>query len=144
MIGRPAVCCSFVCLSCRSPNSTRPTRPTNYEEVSDTPTILTCQDGLKVANFLVTSWRLPRNICYEEVTTNWSQWKLASCTHDVSFSAYLWSPYVIGRPYIFSCCGLFFLLLLLLLLLLFSSPNLSGRRLDVYHTLAHGVALVRI
>jgi len=37
-----------------------------------------------------------------------------------------------------------FLLLLLLLLLFFSSPNLSGRRLDVYHTLAHGVALVRI
>jgi len=26
----------------------------------------------------------------------------------------------------------------------FSSPDLSGRRLDVYHTLAHGVALVRI
>ena len=26
----------------------------------------------------------------------------------------------------------------------FCSPNLSGRRLDVYHTLAHGVALVRI
>ena len=26
----------------------------------------------------------------------------------------------------------------------FSSPNLSGRRLDVYHTLADGVALVRI
>ena len=26
----------------------------------------------------------------------------------------------------------------------FSSPNLSGRRLDIYHTLAHGVALVRI
>jgi len=25
-----------------------------------------------------------------------------------------------------------------------SSPNLSGRRLDVYHTSAHGVALVRI
>jgi len=24
----------------------------------------------------------------------------------------------------------------------FSSPNLSGRRLDVYHTLTHGVALV--
>ena len=29
-------------------------------------------------------------------------------------------------------------------LLLFSSPNLSGRRLDVYYTSAHGVALVRI
>jgi len=28
--------------------------------------------------------------------------------------------------------------------LLFSSPNLSGRRLDVYHTSTDGVALVRI
>jgi len=27
---------------------------------------------------------------------------------------------------------------------LFSSPNLSGRRLAVYHTYTHGVALVRI
>ena len=27
---------------------------------------------------------------------------------------------------------------------LFLSPNLSGRRLDVYHTSTHGVALVRI
>jgi len=27
---------------------------------------------------------------------------------------------------------------------LFSSPNLSGRRLDIYHTSTHGVALVRI
>jgi len=26
----------------------------------------------------------------------------------------------------------------------FSSPNLSGRRLDVYHTSTHGVALVSI
>jgi len=34
------------------------------------------------------------------------------------------------------------LLLLLLLLLLFSSPNLSSRRLDGYHTSAHGVVLV--
>ena len=39
---------------------------------------------------------------------------------------------------------LLLLLLLVLLLLLFSSPNLSGRRLDVYHTSAHGVALLRI
>ena len=50
----------------------------------------------------------------------------------------LWSPYVTGQTITFSSC--FFLLLLLF----FSSPNLSGRRLDVYHTLAHGVALVRI
>jgi len=32
--------------------------------------------------------------------------------------------------------------LLLLLLLFFSLPNLSRRRLDVYHTSAHGVVLV--
>ena len=38
---------------------------------------------------------------------------------------YLWS----GRPYIFSCCGLFFFFLLF-----FSSPNLSRRRLYVCHT----------
>jgi len=38
---------------------------------------------------------------------------------------------------IFSSCGFFFLLL-------FSSPNPSGHRLDVYHTSANGVALVRI
>jgi len=36
---------------------------------------------------------------------------------------------------IFLSCGFF---------LLFSSHNLSRRRLDVYHTLTHGVALVRI
>ena len=39
---------------------------------------------------------------------------------------------------------LWFVLLLLLSFFFFSSPNLSGRRLDVYRTLAHGVALVRI
>ena len=33
---------------------------------------------------------------------------------------------------------------LLLSIYLFSSPNLSGRRLDVYHTSTHCVALVRI
>ena len=58
-------------------------------------------------------------------------------------SCYLWSPYVIGQTIIFSSC--FFLSFFFLLLLFFiSSPNLSGRRLDVYHTSAHGVALVRI
>ena len=37
-----------------------------------------------------------------------------------------------------------FLFLLLSSSFFFSSPNLSGRRLDVYHTSTHGVALVRI
>ena len=50
---------------------------------------------------------------------------------------FLWSPYVIGQTiYIF--------IQFLSSSSFFSSPNLSGRRLDVYHTLAHGVALVRI
>ena len=34
--------------------------------------------------------------------------------------------------------------LLSIFYLFYSSPNLSGRRLDVYHTSTHGVALVRI
>ena len=49
----------------------------------------------------------------------------------------LWPPY--GNRachYIFALWFLSFYL--------FSSPNLSGRRLDVYHTSTHGVALVRI
>ena len=37
-----------------------------------------------------------------------------------------------------------FLLLLSIFYILFSSPNLSRRRLDVYCTSTHGVALVRI
>ena len=41
--------------------------------------------------------------------------------------------------YIFA---LWFLSSIYLLLSFFSSPNLSGHRLDVYHTSAHGVVLV--
>ena len=37
---------------------------------------------------------------------------------------------------------IFILFLLLLSFFFFSSPNLSSRRLDVYHTSAHGVVLV--
>jgi len=47
-----------------------------------------------------------------------------------------------------SRCGHYIFILWFLVLLLssssFSSPNLSGRRVDVYHTSTHGVALVRI
>ena len=45
----------------------------------------------------------------------------------------LWPPYGIGHPVVSS-----------IMLSFVSLPNLSGRRLDVYHTLAHGVVLVRI
>jgi len=56
--------------------------------------------------------------------------------------ALLWPLYGIGYAIIFSFCGFF--LLSSFFLLLFSSPNHSGRRLDVYHTSTHGVAPVRI
>ena len=50
----------------------------------------------------------------------------------------LWPPYVIGQAIIFcpvvSSSSIFF----------FSSPILSRRRLAVYHTSTHGVAVVRI
>jgi len=52
---------------------------------------------------------------------------------------YLWSPYVIGQNIRFLPCYFY-----LLSIFFYSSPNLSGRRLDVYHTLTHGVALARI
>jgi len=46
-----------------------------------------------------------------------------------------------GQAIIFLPCGFFYLLSSIYL---FSSPNLSGCRLDVYHISTHGVALVRI
>ena len=49
----------------------------------------------------------------------------------------LWSPYGIGQTIIFFA-------LWFLSSIFFSSPNLSGRRLDVYHTLTHDVALLLI
>ena len=52
----------------------------------------------------------------------------------------LWPPCVADADIIFLPCGFF----LFFFYLFFSSPNLSGRRLDVYHTSTHGVALVQI
>jgi len=57
-----------------------------------------------------------------------------------NWSALLWLPYGIGQTIIFSCCDFY----LSSCIFYFSSPNLSGRTLDVYHSSAHGVALVRI
>jgi len=54
----------------------------------------------------------------------------------------LWPPYVIGGPLYF--CSVIFFYLLSIYLSFFFLPNLSGRRLDVYHTLTCGVALWRI
>ena len=57
-----------------------------------------------------------------------------------STSVSLWPPYGIGQAIIFLPCDFY----LLSFFLFFSSPNLSGRRLDVCHTSTHDVALVRI
>jgi len=51
----------------------------------------------------------------------------------------LWPPCVADADVIFSSCGFFFLFSSS-----FSLRNLSGWRLDVYRTSAHGVALVQI
>jgi len=53
--------------------------------------------------------------------------------------SFLWSSYVIGQTIIFLSCGFFYLSSSSSS---FLSPNLGGRRLDVYHTSTHGVALV--
>ena len=46
-----------------------------------------------------------------------------------------------GQNIIFLPCDFY---LLSIFFFFYSSPNLSGRRLDVYHTLTHGVTIVRI
>jgi len=51
----------------------------------------------------------------------------------------LWTTCVADADIIFLSCGFFFYLLSF-----YSSPNLSRRRLDAYHTSTHSVALVRI
>ena len=52
----------------------------------------------------------------------------------------VWPPCVADADIIFLPCDFF----LSSVFFFYSSPNLSGRSLDVYHTSTHGVALVRI
>ena len=72
---------------------------------------------------------------YVRILTGSSQ--MANYAHDVL----LWSPYGIGQTIIFS--SRFFLLLRSFLFPRLISA-VAGRRLDVYHTSTHGVALARI
>jgi len=57
-----------------------------------------------------------------------------------SNAALLWPPCVADADIIFLPCGFF----PSSIFFFYSSPNLSGRRLDAYQTSTHGVALVRI
>jgi len=82
-------------------------------------------------------------MCYRQGDKNHiessSQVNFSSCCACL-LSGWLWPPYIIGPAIIFLPCGFY----LLSVFCLFSSPNLSRRWLDVCHTSAHGVALVRI
>ena len=91
---------------------------------------------------LVVSGR-QKNIWRQRATfPGWGQWSgfpsvLSHCDFESRFYIPVsWPPYVTGQAIVFSCCCFY--------LSFFSSPNLSGRTLDVYHTSTHGVALVRI
>ena len=59
-----------------------------------------------------------------------------STGRNIGMDAFLWPPCVADADIIFLPCDFY--------LLFYSSPNLSGSRLDVYHTSPHDVALVRI
>jgi len=72
---------------------------------------------------------------FNTFTTDGSNWR-ALCCFMLEFSIHLWPLCVADADIIFLSCGFF--------LLFYFSPNLNGRRLDVYHTSTHGVALVRI
>jgi len=67
----------------------------------------------------------------------WASWFLFFLVFFITLFVCYGRPMEYGRPLYFHAviCSSSFL---------FSSPNLSCRRLDVYHTSTHGVALVRI
>jgi len=68
------------------------------------------------------------------------------CVCDVSYSIiYIYIP-LMGQFFKVALCNRadHYIFVRLFLSSFFPSPNLSGRRLDVYHTLTHGVALVQI
>jgi len=66
------------------------------------------------------------------------------------FANTLYTQWYIAQFFMVALCNradhyIFALWFLSFFFFIFSSPiNLSGRRLDVYHTSTHGVALVRI
>jgi len=79
---------------------------------------------------------------YRSIYPNASEAEFLNKYVGLMYSVSLWPPYVIGGPLYF--CPVVSFFYLLSSSFFFSSPNLSGRRLDVYHTSTHGVALVRI
>ena len=99
--------------------------------------------SLRLVSFLSNKWRYQGQLLRHpnSVFDSLPQKPVMTMSGQVlSSSSKLWPRYLIGQAIIFLPCDFY----LSFLLLLFSSPNLSGRRLDVYHTSTHSVALVRI
>jgi len=123
-----------------------PTRPTRYCNVNP-PTAVGINNGTVSKRYrklyyiidaiIIFLYSSTKNI-YEILISHCPECPVAMKQFQSLITRLLWSPYVIGQTIIFSCCGLFFFFFLSF----FSSPNLSSRGLDVYHTSAHGVVLV--
>jgi len=73
-------------------------------------------------------------------SAHWAHGALLARHRHIGWWCCLWPPCVADADVIFLPCSFFLSSSCLFL----SSPNLSRRRLDVYHTSTHGVALVRI
>jgi len=79
-----------------------------------------------------------------------SQWGKSECRLGVSLWLFTWhrgqSLLLLIASFMVALCNreTIYIFILWFLSSFFSSPNLSGRTLDVYHTSTHGVALVRI
>jgi len=74
-------------------------------------------------------------------------WQLQQLSSHTTLSGSLsWSVHlcILRIIMVALCNGADHNIFMLFLFSFFSSPNLSGRTLDVYHTLPHGVVLVRI
>jgi len=97
-------------------------------------------------------------LCHADIFC-WTHW--ASCFSCQLSSTFCWCRRQMGWQLMCTSASLFFMVALcnradhyifplwflsssFFFFFFFSSPNLSGRRLDVYHTSTHGVALVRI
>jgi len=86
---------------------------------------------------LIVTYCLPCGSKYRHNTALFNRALKCSCACTDPFANHT-SFYII----MFLSCGFFYLLLCSFYL--FSWPNLSGRKLDVYHTSTHGAALVQI
>ena len=78
-----------------------------------------------------------RKLIADGIDVNWVSYTVRHqlrCRFNLAVShlIFLWSPYGIWQTIIFSSCGFFFFFF-------FSSPNLSGRTLDVFTILPHMV-----